>query len=245
MGASLTLTVLGTSGSYPGPGQACSGYLVQAGDTTVWLDAGPGTLANLQRHIGLADIDAIVLTHAHPDHWTDVLGFHVACKWYVDLEGVPVHSPADVRRLASAFHDELGPTLDWRDIADGVRLDIGPLAFRFSRTDHPGETLAVRIDADGRSLAYTADTGNGWSLRSLGEELDLVLAEATLGVDQEGESQHLSARQAGAMASEAGAARLVLTHLQPGLDPDESHAAATGTFTGAVEVAAVDARYEV
>jgi ribonuclease BN (tRNA processing enzyme) len=66
----LSLTVLGCSGSYPGKGEACSSYLVRSGSTTVWLDAGSGSMANLQQHVGLDAVDAVVLTHEHPDHWT-------------------------------------------------------------------------------------------------------------------------------------------------------------------------------
>ncbi len=71
-----TVTVLGTSGSYPGPGSACSGYLLRHQGFNLWLDAGPGTMANLQTHIGLADVDAVVLSHEHPDHWSDIDGFY-------------------------------------------------------------------------------------------------------------------------------------------------------------------------
>jgi len=74
----MKLTVLGCSGSYPGPGGAASGYLVEADGTRIWLDAGSGTLANLQRHIGLDAVDAVVLSHEHPDHWADIEGFHIA-----------------------------------------------------------------------------------------------------------------------------------------------------------------------
>lgn len=79
--AGMSLTVLGCCGSYPGPGQACSGYLVRAIGTSVWVDAGTGTLANLQRHVRLQEVDAIVLSHEHPDHWMDLTGAYVAAKY--------------------------------------------------------------------------------------------------------------------------------------------------------------------
>lgn len=239
----LSLTILGCCGSYPGPGQACSGYLVRGGGTTIWLDAGSGTMAALQRHVALADVDAVVLSHAHPDHWSDVLGFHVASS-QAGREGIPVVAPEGVRRLATEVMGRTGPTFDWRVVADGAEVALGGLALRFSKTDHGDETLAARIEGDGAVLAYSADTGPAWSLSALGPS-DLALVEATFTADQEGAYQHLSARQAGAAAREAGAARLVLTHLAPGRDPVAAGEEAAVAFGGTVEVAAPGAVYVI
>src|SRR3954451_3327290 len=186
----LTLTVLGSSGSYAGAGNACSGYLVRGAGTTVWLDAGPGTLANLQHHIGLHDIDAVVLSHEHPDHWSDLQGFSVACEWVIQRNGVPVYGPAGLRRMAAGYLEPL----QWHDVSDRSTVEIGDLRFTFSRTDHPTETLGMRIDGGGRSLGYSADSGPAWSLAELGPGLDLALSEATFLKDRENQMQHLSGR---------------------------------------------------
>ena len=242
----LSVTVLGCSGSYPAPGGACSGYLVRAGDTSVWLDAGSGTFANLQRHIDVDDLDGVVLSHAHPDHWVDVLGFRTLVRWYRPRTGIPVLSPADVRSLAAGFGDDLAPWFDWRTVQDGSVERIGALTFRFARTDHPGETLAVRVDGDGASLGYSADTGTGWSLQALGPNLGLALCEATLADRGSAPGvQHLTAGEAGADARAAGVRHLVLTHLQPGLDAKRSRADATEAFGAPVDIAAIDDHHEV
>lgn len=243
---SLSLTVLGCSGSYAGPGGACSGYLVEGAGVSIWLDAGPGTLANLQRHVDLDTLDAVVLTHSHPDHWVDVLPYHNAVRYIRRRTGVRVMSPERVLRLTDEVNGEVGPAFDWTVLASGDRAEVGGLALRFSRTDHGPETLAVRIDGPGgASIAYTADTGPGWALSSLGPGAALALCEASLAPADEGRAQHLTARQAGATARDAGSERLVLTHLVPGVDPDESRAEAETSFGGPVEVAAVGDRYEV
>jgi ribonuclease BN (tRNA processing enzyme) len=239
----LTLTVLGCSGSFARPGGACSGYLVQDGDTTVWLDAGPGTLATLQQHVGLFDVDAIVLSHEHPDHWHDLEGYLVACRYGTPSRaGVPVYAPSGLRDRS---YFELEPTFAWHEVAGGDRVAVGGIDISFSRTDHGVETLAVRIDGGSRSLGYSADSGPGWSLEALGPPLDLALCEATLSSDEEGKVQHMSARQAGASARAAGARRLLLTHLWPAIDPVRSQAEGSEAFGAPAELAAHNAQYTV
>jgi len=126
------------------------------------------------------------------------------------------------------------------------KVTIGDQQWRFSRTDHPVETLAPRVDSGGRTFAFSADTGVGWSFASLGGGIDLGLCEATyLHRDLVPPSPHLSALQAGAMAAKAGVKRLLLTHLAPGSDAPAFGREATGAFGAPVELVEVDRRYEV
>lgn len=237
----LTLTILGCSGSYPGPGQACSGYLIRTDTTAIWMDAGSGSLANLQRHVDLDAIDAVVLSHEHPDHCEDLSGFYVACKYYLHRQQVPVFAPASVR--AKAFYK--GAPLEWHIVSDGVRETVGDITLTFSQTQHPPETLAVRADGGGRSLGYSADSGPAWELSALGPGLDLALCEATYLQHDEGKADHMSARQAGHSGRRADVGRLVLTHLQPGLAPADARAEAELAFGRVVDVALIHEVYEV
>lgn len=243
MSDGLTLTVLGASGSYPGPGGACSGYLLQAGPTVVWLDAGSGTLANLQRHIGLDEISAVVISHRHVDHWTDLEHLAVAYKWIVGRRGLPVFAPESLQPLMRV--GEAAEVLDWHPISSGKGASIGAMDFLFSRTDHSVPTLACRVDSGGRSLGYSADTGPGWGLSELGGGLHTALCEATYLSDREGDLPHLSARQAGETARRAGAGRLIITHLWAGVDRSAARAEAESAFRGKVTVATVGERYEI
>ncbi len=235
----LTVTVLGSSGSYPEAGRACAGYLVRAGSTAVWLDAGSGSLANLQRHVALDAVDAVVLSHEHPDHWADLSGFYVANRYYLGRQHVPVYAPEGLRDHAY-YRDA---PLDWHVVTDGSVAEVGDLRFSFSRTDHPPETLAARVDGGGSSMVYTADTGPAWEPARLGAGVDLLLSEATYLASGDGIPHHLSAADAGRLAREAGARRLVVTHLQPGTDRAECAAEASAAFAGAVAVATENEEY--
>lgn len=239
----LALTILGCSGSYPQPGSACSGYLLTDGATRLWIEAGSGTMANLQRHVSLADLDALVLSHAHPDHWADVEGLHVALRYFLGRSEFPVYAPAG---LADKTSTDTRPCLSWHDVADGDQVEVGSLKLGFSRTDHGPYTVAVRVESTtGGSLSYSADTGAGWAMSTLGPAPGLALCEASLPADKEGSMQHLTPAQAGAMAREAGAGRLVLTHLGPGMDPVVAATEASSAFGRPAEVASQGATYVV
>jgi ribonuclease BN (tRNA processing enzyme) len=236
----MRLTVLGSSGSFAGPGQACSGYLVSTDDAHVWVDCGPGTLANLQQHVALEDVTGIVTSHAHADHWIELTVAHVAFEHYLERAGVPVFGTAETReRLEAARGAKSGPTFDWQTITDGSSFELGGMRFTCAETDHPVETLAMRIDdvVAGRTLVYSADTGSEWPLSALGRDIDVALCEATLPEEEAGTFTHLTAREAGEAARDAGAGRLVITHLAPGLDEDRARRQAAEAFGEDVGVA--------
>jgi ribonuclease BN (tRNA processing enzyme) len=241
----LSVTILGCSGSYPGPDRAASGYLVRTDTTAVWLDCGPGTFSALQHVIDPTAIDAIVLSHAHVDHWLDITSARTAYAYFLHRQNIPVYGTAETERYLRPLIGHGDRTLAWTTIDASTSLRIGDLDLSFARTDHPPETLAVRVDHNGRSLAYSADTGPRWSMTALGEGIDLALIEASLTIEREGAFEHLSGRQAGAMAREAGAARLVITHVVPGVDVEHQRRDAEAAFGGPVEAAAPMRRFEL
>jgi ribonuclease BN (tRNA processing enzyme) len=257
---SLQLTVLGCSGSYPGPGDAASGYLLRGGGTNVVVDLGPGSLANLQQHLALEAIDAVILTHRHPDHWTDLTGLHTALKYGSDRQGLQVWGTPEGRQLAEELTGGLAPTIEWRDIADGSLLVVNGLCFTFGPTVHYVPTFAVRVDGPaGELLVYSADTGPDWPITALTTEspvfagrpeaerrIDLLLCESTHVASREGEGVlHLSGRQAGVLARSVGARRLLLTHLWPTDDPEDHRAEAIEAFGAPVELAVTNQTYDI
>lgn len=236
----ITLTVLGCDGSYSGPGGASSGYLVRSWEsgTSVWLDAGPGTFSNLQRFCDPLELSALVLTHEHADHFSDIENFLTAARWVLgfDRAPIPVFASAGV---FSKLQQDVDGILDWREIDSGNEADVGDLHLSFSRTDHPVTTHAVRIDSPSGALGYSADTGPGWSLEALGTELDLVLCEATYTSEFEGTAGHMTAAQAAQSAKAASVRRLVVTHRWPTIPGEKILAEATEVFGRPVEQAVV------
>jgi ribonuclease BN (tRNA processing enzyme) len=245
-----SLTILGCTGSYPGVGAACSGYLLRAGNEVVMLDAGPGTLANLQRHISIGDLTGVVLSHHHPDHWTDFGVLRTAWHYGLGLEGLRVFGTAENLAIAEhLFGHSLAPAIAWEVVADGHETRLGGMDLRFSRTDHYVETMAVRLDLDGWSFAFSGDTGAGWAVSTLGDGITAFLCEATLLDHERAESDHvvlhLTAAEAGRMAKEAGVEHLLITHQSPGSTPEAFAAEAGAVFGRPVTVVREGATYEL
>lgn len=227
----MTLTVLGSTGSWPGPKSACSGYLIRTDDAALWVDAGPGTMSNLQRHIGLDEVTGIVISHGHHDHWSDLPSFEVACRWGTKCTGIPVFAP----HRAAEYLQETEPSFNVTGVGEGDTAEVGPFRLRFHMTEHYVPTVAVRIEAGGRVLGYTADTGPGWSPSALGP-VDALLSEASYpSTAEEAGAMHLSGRQAGEAAAKAGVPRLLLTHFGPFHDRNEIADEAAQAFGGPVE----------
>jgi ribonuclease BN (tRNA processing enzyme) len=243
----VELTVLGCSGSFGAPaGGACSGYLVRTAGAALWLDCGNGTLANLQRHASADGVTAVIVTHWHPDHCVDLYGLHVLLKYALGRQGLPVYAPEGMEaRLGTLVDGDWGGVFAWNVVGDGDATTVADCSLRFSRTDHPPPTLAVEVAADGKRLVYTADTGPGWSPEAFGPGADLVLSEATFQRHNELGRVHISARQAGEAARAAGARRLMLTHLWPGLDPTASVVEGSEAFGQEVLLAAPHQRTRI
>ena len=231
-----TLTVLGCDGSYPGPGGSASGYLVKSAAATIWLDAGPGTFARLQEVCFPGTIDAVVLTHEHPDHWTDLESFAVWARLQRTAEPFIVLAPPGLRQR-SYFADDRA--LDWREVEPSFRIDVRDLRCSFVATDHGPPTLAVRVEKvtsepGDKPLGYSADTGPDWSVEELGDDIGTFLCEATYTKDHEGALKHLSGRQAGTMAERAGVVDLVVTHRWPSVAAEALALEAAEAFGRAV-----------
>jgi ribonuclease BN (tRNA processing enzyme) len=241
----VRLIVIGCSGSFPGPDSPASSYLLEHQGFRLLLDLGNGALGPLQRHTALSGVGAICLSHLHADHCLDLCGYWVAQTYAPDGPGprIPVYGPAGTaRRMAQVYgldeHPGMTQAFDFGTLEPGTR-EIGPFRLTLARMNHPVETFGFRVEAGGRAIAYSADTGESAALVDLARAADVLLCEASF-LDEPGlpEGVHLTARQAAEHAARAGAGQLILTHLVPWNDPQQTLQEAAPWFPGQITLAA-------
>jgi ribonuclease BN (tRNA processing enzyme) len=246
----MRLTIIGCSGSFPGPESPASSYLLEAEGFRLLLDLGSGALGVLQRHADLYGIDAVALSHLHADHCLDMCGYWVARRYAPDgpQPAIPVFGPEGTAERLSRAADPGAVMTDaftFRTLTPGLHR-IGPFQVTTLRMNHPVETYGFRFEHGGRVLAYSADTGPSDALVDLARGADLLLSEATFLEEQDlPPDLHLTGRQAGEHAARAGARHLVLTHIAPGTDKQHTFAEAGSAFSGQISLAAPGQEFEL
>ena len=249
----MRLTVLGKSPAWQDAGGACSGYLVDAAEFALLLDCGHGVPATLRR---VRDrVDAVVLSHMHPDHFFGLIPWAYALTLAPRAErrGRPrLMLPPGGRELLSVLDDLLSTNGLLEDAfaiesyEPELPLELGPLTLSFRPVPHFVPTWAIAVEHRGRRLVYGADCGISDALVAFASGADVALLESTLSDPHpEGSRYHLSAREAGEHARAAGAARLVLTHFSDELDSLAHGREGAAGFGGAVELARAEATYAI
>lgn len=247
----MRLRVLGSSPVRPNPGEACTGYLLQSGTQSLLLDCGSGVLGQLLRYLSLPELDAVFLSHGHPDHCLDLVNIRQSLA-YVPSERragpLPVYAPAPTLAVLQGLGEVFGGGEE--DYWDGLvtfhavspehGLRIGDLALSFAWTRHYLPCLALRVEGEGRRFVFGADTGPGSDLEALAVGADLLIVEGTLLAEQTAagglDRGHLSGAEAARLAERAGASRLLLTHYFAELGP-QVLAEARGASTLPIDLA--------
>jgi len=252
----MRVTVLGKSPSWPDAGGACSGYLVQDEQTTALVDCGTGVFAKLRETWDYAAVDGVVVSHMHADHFIDLVPFACALTYGPREAGEPpaLLLPPDgserLRILAhGGGHDELmDETFAIREYDPAQETRVGSLRFTFAPVPHFIATNAVQVTSaqGGGRFTFGADHRFTDALDAFAAGSELLVLEATLAApDPESSQGHMTAAEAGELATRCGARRLVLTHISDECDPDRAVADAQGAFAGPVEVARAGAIYDV
>jgi len=264
----VRLTVLGKSPSWQDAGGACSGYLLRDGDTTVLIDCGNGVFSKLREVTDYIDVDAVVVSHLHADHFLDLVPFSYALTYAPRQQPVAVppwpgtESPARPRLIAPPGATEKfrmiarlwGPenlivdAFEVEEYDEDAQPRVGPLSFRFCSVPHFIQTFAIgaRSDNSDRTLVYGADCQPAPELVEFARGAELLLIEATLPrPERDGVRGHLTPGEAGAHARDAEVSRAVLTHISDELDWTWARQQAADAFGGPVEVARQFATYEL
>lgn len=252
----MRLTVVGCSGSFPGPDSAASCYLIEVEDRDrIWrivIDLGSGALGPLQQLVQLHQIDAVLISHLHPDHFMDLCGLYVARRYHpagAAMARLPVYGPAQTaERLQQAYGPDSAGAMpdvyDVRPLTHGGEVLVGPVTITTQLVEHPVVAFGMRIEHEGRVIAYSGDTDACQSLLELARDADLLLAEASYQEDRDQtRGVHLTGRRAGEVARDAGARRLVLTHLPVWTDSNVVLTEARQVYAGPVEVAVAGTSY--
>ena len=250
----IRITVLGGAAACPNPAQGCSAYLVEAGDQRLLLDCGPDTLAPLQEYAAIDEVSAVIISHLHADHTLDLIPLRYGLKYMPGLtrRSVPLWLPPGgktfLTRLAAALASGGEPAegffeevFEVAEYAPDQPLQLGTVRVQFHPTRHFIPCWACRIESAGRVIVYLADTGPLPELVHFAERADLVICEGTY-LEEPGSIPaehrgHLTAREAGALAAAAGAARLLLTHFWATLGVDALRQEAEDGFGQPVDVA--------
>ncbi|TAJ48310.1 MAG: MBL fold metallo-hydrolase [Herbiconiux sp.] len=279
----MLLTVLGTATPYPRPGNACSGYLLQSGAggahgagaaggeagatgagaapaqperlTTIWIDAGTGTLAELQRHTTLPELDAIWISHRHADHSADLLVAYYALR-FAELRPahpIPLFGPEGLLERLGAFLgpnsvDELPRVFDFRPLSGFGEARVGPLALSWGPVQHGVPAFGLTVDEGLRRFAYSGDSAPCLSLEEIAENADLLLVEAGYATSEAAGTDapaHHTPEDTGRTATTSGARHLVLTHIADTVSPAEARARASACYDGPITVAEPGARIPI
>ncbi len=233
----MKLVVLGSSGTYPVPGNPASGYLVVDGATTIWMDAGPGTFLALAAVTEPAELDAVILSHLHADHCSDIF----ALMHYLSYgpkrreRPVDVYAPTGSENRLAAFVDaepENGFSAAFRfhEARHGTTATVGSLHLEFADAAHSVPAVYSAVSCDSRRLVYTGDTGPCDGLAVFASGADVLLCEASLTPTDPPWFGHMTPSQAGQAAAEAGVDRLILTHMRSTVDPKLAIAEAAAEF---------------
>lgn len=254
----MRVTALGTSAAYPGPDNACTGWLVEEEDSRILVDCGTGVISRLQKVLPLKEVTAVVISHMHADHFFDLVPLRYAYKYAL---GVP--DPQPILYLppgGTQTLEAIGTTLDAnqsgsffsavfdvREYDPASTLTLGPVGVQFAPGQHYIASWAMSLMGS-RRVVFTADTGPSSDVEKLAQGADLLVSEATYVSTEEeqgGQRGHLTGSEAGELARRAEARRVLLTHHWPHRDPRISVQQAKEVFKGDLALAQSLRSYEV
>ena len=240
----MELTVLGAGPAYSDrPGSIGASYLVRHGSTQLVLDLGHGTFSQLASTVEPSTLDALVVSHLHPDHFVDLVPMRHYLRWEFDPgRRLRVVGPRELPDRLDALHAQPGfsqEALDTEVLSSGATFRVGSIGIEARRVYHTDDSYAFRLSADtgGPGFVYTGDCGRAEDLDPLIRPGDVLLSEVSFGPGPgDPGAAHLDGPSVGLLASRSGARRVLLTHLMMNHDRDATVRSVCDHFTGSVEL---------
>lgn len=235
----MNLTILGVWGAYPEADSSTSSLLLTHDNFNLLIDCGSGVISQLQKYIPISNLDALVVSHYHNDHIADI-----GCLQYGLMIQKHLGNYKKLLPIYAHKQDERFNTFNYEGVAEAIEIienqivTIGPFTVSFCETVHPVYTLGMKFEVGGKQLVYTSDTEWSEKLIDFSMGADLIVCEANLFEAQLGKvNGHLTGGQAGELAKQANAQKLVLTHLPHYGDHNDILKNARDSFTGDVILA--------
>lgn len=235
----MRLDIVGAGPAYTDrPGATGAAYLVRSGATSILLDLGQGSFPRLAGLMDPAGLDAVLISHLHPDHFIDLVSLRHFLRWeWKGDRRVRVIGPTGLTERLDALHAETGFTaaaLDVEPLEPGVRR-IGSFTVEAAGVTHSEGSLAFRLDGGGSGLVYSGDCGRAEDLEALLRPGDTLLCEVSFGPGPvPADVAHLDGPMVGALAARTGAGSVLLTHLLMGFDRDETVVSVQAAYDGPV-----------
>jgi ribonuclease BN (tRNA processing enzyme) len=247
----LQLDVLGAGPAYTDRlGSAGAAYLVRSGRTAILLDLGQGAFPRLAAQLEPSTVDAVFVSHLHPDHFIDLIALRHYLRWqFSPPRRVRVIAPDGLAGRLDALHDEPGfaaSSLDIESLTVGTTT-VGDITVEAARVTHTRDSHAFRVTAGGGpGLVYSGDCGRAEDLDPLIRAGDVLLCEVSFGPGPvPSDAWHLDGPAVGALAGRTGAGRLLLTHLQMGFDPGATIESVGRAYRGPVDLVEPGARFTI
>ncbi len=233
----MRITVLGNNGPFPSAGGACSGYLLTEGDKRILIDCGNGVLSNMQKFVRIEELDAIILTHLHSDHMSDMMVLRYAVQIKMNrghaIKPIDVYAPSEPQEEFSRLN--IAGVYNLKPITAELVLNFGEMKLEFREMVHPVKCYALSASSKGKRFVYSGDTSWNEGIIEFSQSADLIMLDAgLLSKDKTSDNvPHLTARECGIVAQKANAGRLLLTHFWPEDDVKAHLAEARESFQNA------------
>ena len=247
----LQLDVLGAGPAYSDrPGSAGAAYLVRSAGTAIVLDLGQGAFPRLAAELEPSSVDAIFVSHLHPDHFIDLIALRHYLRWqFQPPRRVRVVAPDGLAHRLDALHDEPGfaaASLDIEAVVEGA-MTVGGITVEAARVTHTRDSHAYRVSVgDAPGLVYSGDCGRARDLEPLIRAGDVLLTEVSFGPGPvPRDAGHLDGPAVGELAARTHPGRVLLTHLQMGFDPAATIASVRRVYEGPVDLVEPGDRFTI